>query len=100
MVLMLHAGCTTEDVAKEFHLSEEGLGAKWKSSHVARFSKKPIFFGKDRSVVERALGAREEVMMALIATVNDEWGNIENFLRHDVQLPPGVIRKSKMALQE
>lgn len=43
MVLLLLAGCSTETVAREYHLTEEGLGDGWKAEAVGRLLKHPSF---------------------------------------------------------
>jgi len=98
MVLMLLAGCTAKDVAKEFHLSEEGLGQKWQTDVMNRLMKTPPFIGKDLVTVQRAIGARKEVMMDLVDLLEKEWGGIELFLRCEMQIEEEVIMKSKEAL--
>ena len=100
MILMLLAGCTAKDVAREYHLSEKGLGAKWKKEVVGRLTQTPAFAGKDPKMVRRAVGAREEVMMAIINMIEKEWGGIEHFLRQEMKIPEEVLRKSKEALQQ
>jgi len=53
MVLLLLAGCSTETVATEYHLTEEGLGDSWKAEAVARLLKHPTFRDGDIRGVER-----------------------------------------------
>lgn len=53
MVLLLLAGCPTETVAREYHLTEEGLGHCWKAEAVGRLLKHPTFRHGDVRGVER-----------------------------------------------
>ena len=100
MVLMLLAGCSTKDVAEEYHLSEQGLGNKWKKEVIGRLTKTPPFMGKDPKMVQRCVGARKEVMIDMIKMVEKEWGGIANFLREEVKIPEEILRKSRAILQE
>lgn len=99
MVLMLLAGCSTRDIAREYHLSEEGLGIQWKTEVMGRLMKTPPFIGKDAMVMQRAVGARAEVMTDVVGMVEKDWGGIENFLRQELHIPEEVLRKSKQALR-
>ena len=100
MVLMLLAGCSTKDVAEEYHLSEQGLGNKWKKEVIGRLLKTPPFIGKDPKMVQRCVGARKEVMTEIVNMVEADWGGIENFLQEELKIPEEVLRNSKEALQE
>ncbi len=53
MLLLLLAGCSTETVAEEYHLTEEGLGETWKAETVGRLLKHPTFRHGDIGDVER-----------------------------------------------
>ncbi len=99
MVLMLLAGASAEDVAKEYHRSEEGLGPDWKTTTIERMIMDPSFAGQDRRAVERLVGAREEVMMDVIAMIEKEWGGIEGFVREEMKVSDWVLHKSKGALR-
>ena len=100
MALLLLAGCSAQDVAKDYHLSEEGLGVDWMTEAIERMHQKPPFVGEERKIVERVVGAREEVMMDVVAMVEQDWGGIENFLHQVAHVERKVIEKSQMALIE
>lgn len=99
MVLMLLAGASAKDVAKEYHRSEEGLGPDWKTRTTERMLMDPSFAGHDRRAVDRLVGAREEVMMDVVALIEKEWGGIEGFVRKEMQISDCVLYKSKRALR-
>ncbi|KAL6718814.1 hypothetical protein ACLMJK_003048 [Lecanora helva] len=99
MVLMLLAGCSAKDVAREYHLSEEGLGTQWKAEVIERLTNTPPFIGKDALTVQRAVGARVDVMKDVVTMVKRDWGGIEGFLRQELHIPEEVIRKSKQTLR-
>lgn len=99
MALMLLAGCSAIEVAREYHRSEDGLGQVWKTRTMERIIMNPPFAGQDRQAVERLVGAREEVMMDVVALIGKEWGGIEGFLRQEVKIPDWVLKKSKEALR-
>lgn len=98
MVLMMLAGCSTEDIAEEYHRSEEGLGSGWKKRTIERLIVTPTFAGRDRGAIERLVGARKEVMEDVVAMIGQEWGGIEGFLGQEMQVSKQVLEKSKRAL--
>ena len=83
MILQLLAGCSAETVAEEYRLSEQGLGESWKAEAVGRLLRHPAFEESDSNDVLRMVGAREEVMKAVVKMVERSWGGIEAFL-HEV----------------
>ena len=99
MALMLLAGCSAIEVAREYHRSEDGLGYAWKTSTIERMIMNPRFAGQDRRAVERLVGAREEVMMDVVALIGKEWGGIEGFLRQEVKTSEWILKKSKEILR-
>ena len=99
MLLLLLAGCSTETISKEYHLTEEGLGSAWKAEAVARLLKHPAFQNGDIEGVKRMVGAREEVMTAVVEMVQQEWGGVEWYLQHVVGIKANTIRKAKKALK-
>ena len=100
MVLMHLAGCSALDIAKEFHLSEEGLGAQWKAEVIDRLKDTPTFAGKDVEMVQRAIGARTEVMMGVVGMIEEDWGGIKDFLRKELHIPEEVLNRSKQILND
>lgn len=81
MIILLLAGCSAEVVAEEYHLSEQGLGPAWKAEAVGRLLRHPVFKGSDSNGISRMVGAREEVMRAVVMMVERQWGGVEGFLR-------------------
>ena len=98
MVLMLLAGCSARDVASEFHLSEDGLGAQWKAEVTDELMTMPMFVGKDVKAVQRAIGARTEVMVDIVKMIEEDWGGIEDFLRKVLHISEVVLSRSKQVL--
>lgn len=98
MALLLLAGCSAQDIAKDYHLSEEGLGVDWMEEAIERMNQMPPFIGKDRRVVERVVGARTEVMLSVVAMVEEELGGIEKFLREKLKIADRAIQRSRRAL--
>lgn len=81
MILLLLAGCSAEVVAEEYHLSEQGLGAAWKTEAAGRLLRNPVFKGSDSHDILRMVGAREDVMRAVIIMMERQWGSVEGYLR-------------------
>lgn len=100
MVLLLLVGCSTEIVAEEYHLSEQGLGAAWKSEAVGRLLRHPVFKGSDSLGIFRMVGAREEVMRAVVTMMEKQWGGVEGFLREVIGVDEGIIERAKDALRD
>ena len=80
MILLLLAGCTPEDVAKDYALTEQGLGPAWRADAVHRLSQQAVFKGQAITGIQRMVGAREEVMLAVIKNLKSEWGSVEGYL--------------------
>ena len=99
MILLLLAGCSPETVAREYSLTEMGLGDAWRAETVARLAKHPAFQGKDQSGIERMVGAREDVMLAVIEGLNKDYGGIEGYLAA-INVNDGQVRQVKLVLQE
>lgn len=100
MILLLLAGCSAEVVAEEYHLSEQGLGPAWKAETVCRLLSHPVFKGSDGNDVVRMVGAREEIMRAVVMMVERTWGNVEGFLRGVIGVDEGTIERAKDVLRD
>ena len=100
MTILLLAGCSAETVAEEYHLSEQGLGPSWKAEAVGRLLRHPVFQGSDGHDILRMVGAREEVMMAVVMMVERLWGGIEGFLRGVVGVDEGCIERARDNLRD
>ncbi|KAK4692166.1 hypothetical protein P7C71_g4985, partial [Lecanoromycetidae sp. Uapishka_2] len=99
MIFLLLAGCSTEAIAREYHLTEEGLGISWKAEAVGRLLNHPTFRNGDVQDVERMVGAREEVMTAVIEMVEREWGDVEDYLLKVVGITETMVHKCKSVLR-
>ena len=100
MIIQLLAGCSAETVAEEYHLSEQGLGSCWKAEAVVRLLRHPALEGSDSHGVLRMLGAREEVMRAVVRMVDRLWGGVEGFLSEMVGVDQDVIGRARENLRE
>jgi len=100
MLLLSLAGCSKATIAEEYHLSEAGLGPEWKADAVGRLKELPVFQGKDGGGVERMVGARKEVMLAVLKRVKREWGGAENFLKSQIGISPLKLEICKDVLRE
>lgn len=94
MIILLLAGCSAETVAEEYHLSEQGLGPFWKAEAVGRLLRHPAFKGSDGNGILRMVGAREEVMRAVVMMVERLWGDVEGFLRREIGVE-GTIERAR-----
>ena len=100
MILLLLAGCSAEVVAEEYHLSEQGLGPAWKAEAVGRLLRHPVFNGSNSHGVLRMVGAREEVMRAVVLMVERQWGGVEGFLRVMIGVEEDTIERAKDVLRD
>lgn len=100
MIILLLAGCSAEVVAEEYHLSEQGLGPAWKAEAVGRLLGHPVFEGSDSRDILRMVGAREEVMKAVVIMVEREWGGVEGFLHGVIGVDEDTIQRAKDALRD
>ena len=100
MIILLLAGCSAEVVAEEYHLSEQGLGPGWKADAVSRLSRHPVFQGSDCHGIPRMVGAREEVMKAMVVMVERQWGGVEGFLRKTIGIDDDTIERAKDVLRD
>lgn len=100
MIILLLAGCSAEVVAEEYHLSEPGLGPAWKVEAVGRLRRHPVFKGSDSHDILRMVGAREDVMRAVVMMVEKLWGSVEGFLRKVIGVDEGTIERSKYNLRD
>ena len=98
MALLLLAGCSAQDVARDYHLSEEGLGVDWMTETIERMHQKPPFVGEERKIVERVVGAKEAVMLDVVAMVEQQWGGIEKFLYQKARIESKIIKRSQRVL--
>lgn len=99
MIILLMAGCSAELVAEEYHLSEQGLGPAWKADAVSRLLRHPVFKGSDSHDILRMVGAREEVMRAVVMMVERQWGGVEGVLR-DLGVDEDIIERAKDVLRD
>ena len=99
MILLLLAGCSPDTIAREYALTDMGLGDAWRAETAARLIKHPAFQGKDQPGVERMIGARKEVMLAVIQNLNRDYGGVEGYLKH-VQVTDDQIQRVRAALQD
>lgn len=100
MIILLLAGCSAEVVAEEYHLSEEGLGPAWETEAVGRLLRHPVFERSDSGDVLRMVGARKEVMRAVVMMVERQWGGVEGFLREAIGVDEVTIERAKDALRD
>lgn len=100
MIILLLAGCSAEVVAEEYHLSEQGLGPVWKAEAVSRLLRHPVFKGSDSHGVLRMVGAREEIMRAVVLTVERQWGSVEGFLRRVVGIEEDTMDRARNMLTD
>lgn len=100
MIILLLAGCSAEVVAEEYHLSEQGLGPAWKAEAVGRLLRHPVFKGSDSNGISRMVGAREEVMRAVVMMVERQWGGVEGFLRGVIGVDEDTIERAKDVLRD
>ena len=100
MIILLLAGCSAEVVAEEYHLSEQGLGPAWKTEAVSRLLRHPVLEGSDSRDIFRMVGAREEVMRAVVTMVKRQWGGVEGFLRTVIGVDDVTIERAKDVLRD
>ncbi|KAL9077433.1 MAG: hypothetical protein Q9161_000278 [Pseudevernia consocians] len=100
MIILLLAGCSAQVVAEEYQLSEQGLGPAWKAEAVNRLLRHPVFKGSDSHDIPRMVGAREEVMRAVVMMVEKQWGGVEGFLRKVIGVDEGTMERSKYNLRD
>lgn len=98
MVLLLLAGCSAETIAKEYTLTQMGLGDAWRAEAAGRLSLYPAFQGKDRSSIERMTSAREDVMLAVVRNLKQEHGDVEKYL-DAIGVDDIEVRRVKAILQ-
>ncbi|KAL9098711.1 MAG: hypothetical protein Q9163_005679 [Psora crenata] len=99
MILLLLAGCPKAVIAKEYQLTEVGLGAQWRAEAVARLLKDPVFQGENREGIERMVGARREVMEAVVDMVETDFGGVENFLTRMIGINKNTLEKCRQVLR-
>ena len=100
MVLLLLAGCSKDDIAKEYHLTEAGLGPAWRKDAIERLQAYPVFHGKGVEAIERMIGARREVMEAVVTMVDTEFGGVEKLLVTKMGIDPGTLEACKKLLRQ
>ncbi len=74
------AGCSPDTISREYALTDMGLGDAWRAETAGRLINHPAFQGKDQAGVERMIGARMEVMLAVIQNVERKYGGVEGYL--------------------
>lgn len=100
MIILLLAGCSAETVAEEYHLSEQGLGLSWRDEAVGRLLRHPALRGSDSHSIFRMVGAREEVMKAVVMMVERLWGGVEGFLRGVTGVDENTIERARDNLRD
>lgn len=100
MILLLLAGCSKDLIAKEYQLTEVGLGPEWKAKTVKRLQENPIFHGENVEGIERMVGARHEVMEAVVDMVDTEFGGVEEFLTGPMGINKKTLQICKLVLRE
>lgn len=101
MIILLLAGCSAETVAEEYHLSEQGLGPCWKGEAVCRLLRHPVFRGSDGyGGILRMVGAREDVMRAVVMMMERVWGGVEGYLRGVIGVDEGTMERARDNLRE
>ena len=101
MIILLLAGCSTETVAEEYHLSEQGLGSSWKGEAVSRLLRHPSFEGYDsHDGILRMVSAREDVMRAAVTMMERLWVSVEGFLGGVVGVDEDTMERAKDNLRD
>ena len=100
MVLLLLAGCSKDEIAKEYHLTEAGLGPAWREDAVQRLQGHPVFQNREVEAIERMVGARQEVMKAVIRMVETEFGGVEKLLTTNLGIDHGTLEACKKLLRQ
>ena len=100
MVLLLLAGCSKSDIAKDYNLTEVGLGRAWKSDAIERLKVHPIFHGSSIDAMERMISARHEVMEAVVDMVDEEYGGVEKLLSEKMGIDQRTIEACKKILRQ
>ena len=100
MVLLLLAGCSKGDIAKEYNLTEAGLGQDWRSNAIERLKVTHVFEGSSVEVIERMISARREVMEAIVGMVEEEFGGAEKLLTAKMGVDQRTIEAAKKVLRQ
>ena len=98
MVLLMLAGCSPDTIAREYALTDMGLGEAWRAETAGRLINHPAFQGKDQAGVERMIGAREEVMLAVIENMKRKYGSVEGYLGNGI-VPDDQVQRVRDVLQ-
>lgn len=99
MMLLMLAGCSNTEIAKEYHMSEAGLGPDWRLDAIRRLSENPVFDGKPVEVIERMIGARKDVMKAVVDMVVKDFGSIERLLIEEMKIEAMTLNACKKVLR-
>ncbi|CZR58367.1 related to protein-tyrosine phosphatase [Phialocephala subalpina] len=101
-VILRMLGVSPENIAKEYSLSDIGLGPT-RNAVVNRLMKSPVFAnagGGGRARAERMVGARPESMRAMLEMVDKKWGGAEGYMKQMCGLTDNDIAKVKEVLTE
>lgn len=96
-LLLLTAGVAEDVVAREYALTDVGLGEKLKEPYIKSLLKDPNF-ANDRPGVERMLSAKESYMAATIKWLEKEYGGVQGYLRKALELREDDIAKIRKSL--
>lgn len=99
MLLLLLAGCSNDTVAREYALTETGLGVEWKAATVNRLAEHPAFKGQDHQGIQRMVGAQKDTMLAVIRNLEKDYGGVGGYLG-SIGIEKTTIMKCKMVLQQ
>lgn len=101
MIILLLAGCSAETVTEEYHLSEQGLGPSWKGEAISRLLRHPAFRGSEGyGGILRMVGAREDVMRAVVMMMERLWGGVEGYLRGVIGVDEGTMERARENLRD
>ena len=99
MILLMLAGCSPDTIAREYALTDMGLGDMWRAETAARLINHQAFKGTDQAGVERMIGARAEVMLAVIQNVERKYGAVEGYLS-EARVPGDQVARVRNLLQD
>lgn len=99
MVILSLAGCSPEIVAREYSLTQVGLGEVWRAEAASRLATYEAFRDQDRSGIKRMVSAREDVMLAVIQNLDREYGGVEGYLAA-IGVDKARVNRVKEVLQE
>lgn len=97
MLVLRLAGVEDEIIAKEFALTENGLG-EWKQEILAKLMKDPLAKGSKEKELERMLSAKAEDMRAVLGWLDGEYGGAEGYVVSRCGLSEEDVRRIKANL--